>query len=1606
MEKKKFKLEKNYVDAEVTSVNIKLESHEDILNSSKFVVEKIMKKNTERNGTLFDSKGGDLFRGNCGTCKGSIFPCPGHNGVLKLSECFYNILFVKNCAKILKCICFHCSRIRLDQRGNTWKKICAITDPEKRINTLVEACSQHQICFFQTYNSSGREIKNSDIQGCQKPFYNVTVENLIDIEYVAVGSSKMEKKKQLSATECYMIFKRIRPEDLHILGFSKNNKPEDMIIKYLCIAPPFMRPSSYADPSAVRENPLTQFYDHVLKKNIILKKMIQYNQKDTDRYKRVVQDLQNVLVAMIKANAVPRSVFNKLKINGQSIVQQMDKKDGYVRNNIISKREKMMARCPISPDPNLDFDQVGVPEFIAKTLSFPEPVTHFNINHLQCLVISGPDELEGANEVYIEKEDIPQEYYKIDLRKCQNRLEIALGLKVGDIVKRHLKDDDICIMNRQPSLHRYSKNAHRIKIWSSNSLGLNPCYVGPYNADFDGDEMNFDPPQTYEGATEARILMTVKNAIVSPQSNGAIIGLIQNGILASFLITNKDTFFSREDVCQYLAFSKSFEQERGFQLPLPAILKPKQLWTGKQVYSCLFPKDLFASNNSILYKKRQKYYPIEDLNDYKVLIKDGELLRGVLDKNTIGANVGAIQEIIYRDKSPDRASLFITEANQFTKSFMKLYTHSVGIDDCFNDPKTEFLVQQKLENELLKKVDNYINSLYMNMSKNGLSEEEIEQIAMIVVSFVTDEAISWIDSEKNKYNNFRKMPDAGSRGSDRNISQILICVGQQIVQGKRSQKHLDGKRSTIYSKFYDRSAYTNGFIKNNYARGLDPYEFIMHSESTRESVVVQQSQISTVGHFTRGMCKTLDGGIFTNQQMISAAQGKIVSFTYGNGFDPTFEENQKIPFQIGNKKQWIDMYLWGKDKEKTEWMMREESRLLKDYGLIQDYAKNEKTDQFVVPLPFVRMFQIANSSFPPTDDNPLLINIKSIDDIIIDVLELQKQLYGFFTDLYETWNSTFGLHIRCHLASKRILEKYQKVLTKNGWNFILKDSYHRFAKARLNAGEMIGLSTAQFIAAPLSQMTLDTFHFVGMADKNIKSGGFSRVLELTMAKESIKMPCMVIHLNDPICRDENLVEYYAKKLTFLTINDISKYEIYYDPDIYTTIVPQDSVWQEQFQFQHKFTMHEETAEDNVHWSTLSKYHNVAVDFPEYVTIKGSKGYSKQNTILMNIFNEESFPLYENQDKAWSSMMLRFVFDVGQLKKYNITMTHILKLLHEHYGYNLFIEHCTSLEMIILRIRIPTPNSTNITSIFSMQNMQNRLIEEETCLKKLAKRICNLVVNGIKGIKKCFVKKSEGDDQIFYIETNGTNLREVLSFPGINMAKTSTNSVIETEKVLGIEAARRVLRTELTTVLNQNKSSINSKHGDLLVNTLTRNGFVVGISFNSMQKVEHMNPLVKASYEQATKTLSTAALKNSKIKIEDTTSEMIVGKKPRIGTNSIDVLVDKKIVENYAKKPETLVQTRQEAFKTRKTTQKQKEATKITTKIVDMSDIQENIQSNNPSYTNNITPLEDGTFEIFEYEPPLTTDINNNHTFVPTQNPFIMSSKDEMENDDDDDFVES
>jgi len=590
----------------------------------------------------------------CATCKLKLVDCAGHFGYIRLALPVYHIGFFKHTLQVLQCICKTCSRILLTdaERHSHQKKM-----KNPRLSDVLAKAST-----FKRVHDKCKKAKNCPhchaANGTVKRIAGVSTLKIVHEKYVPKHMHEEREKlmenvqnaiisnpidlpsalriavEEILPTRALELFYKIPDDDCELLWTDPLiGRPENLILQTLLVPPVPIRPSVAMDSGGgSNEDDLTVKLQEIIDVNIALDLAL----KKGTHTRTIVEewDFLQVQIAQYINGDMPglQRPMGAKPIRG--LCQRLKGKQGRFRGNLSGKRVDFTARTVISPDPNLSVSQVGVPVLVAKNMTFPERVSRYNIEKLRVRVRNGPDIHPGANVIRTAGDG-----GFIKSLAYGDRDKAASMLRIGDVVERHMEDGDIVLFNRQPSLHKLSIMCHRVKVLEWRTFRFNIQVCTPYNADFDGDEMNMHLPQTEEARAEAALLMGVQQNLITPRNGEPLVAASQDFLTASYLITQRDVFYNRD---KFFALVTCFGlAEEQVDIPTPAILKPVPLWTGKQLFSVMIRpnKDV---NVFVSFEMKEKNYDSNLKlkhfcpNDGYVCFRNNELISGNVVKKTIG----------------------------------------------------------------------------------------------------------------------------------------------------------------------------------------------------------------------------------------------------------------------------------------------------------------------------------------------------------------------------------------------------------------------------------------------------------------------------------------------------------------------------------------------------------------------------------------------------------------------------------------------------------------------------------------------------------------------------------------------------------------------------------------------------------------------------------------------------------------------------------------------------------------------------------------------------------------------------------------------------------
>ena len=750
-------------------------------------------------GGLFDPRMGVLEYGQvCTTDKQSNKDTPGYFGHIELSLPVFHIQYFPVVQKIVRCICYRCSSLlvpknKYEENVSKKNKLSYVFDIAKK----VKVCPNPECKSIQP----DKIIK---IDSCKIQAVWMTSsgnkESSVDIE-----------TRKLVYTPKYVLnlFEQISDKNCKKMGFNpKLSHPSWMVMTVFPVCPPSCRPSVHQDNGQRMEDDITIKYCDIIKYN----RMIQ-DKLSTDPEAKIIDDWHNLLqyhVSTLIDNEIagipPAAQRSGRPLKG--LRQRLKGKEGRIRGNLMGKRVNFSSRTVITPDPVIDLDELGVPVKIAVQLTHPEKVTASNIHELRNCIRNGCKVYPGARAVYKKKNRKTISLNHID------RYQFAQMLEVGDVVIRHIKSGDWVLFNRQPSLHKMSMMAHRIRILNGLTFRLNISATTPYNADFDGDEMNMHVPQSIAAANEIACLASVNKQIISPALNMPIITFVQDSVLGGHKMTmNITRKMNHREMMNALAWNSNYDGK----------MLTKDGFSGKDGLSYCIPDTTLRIKN-----RRGKY----------VHIKNGSITpeSDVFDKKVFANLIHSI----FRDNGANKCASFFNNAQHMIRSFLLKNSFSVGIRDLVLDDELNEEIEKAIQQQILE-AEKIIQTLHLNMFENLTSDSNKVAFENKVNQKLTAARSCAENILKKCYDNiqtnrFMNMVDGGSKGKLINLAQMTACLGQQAIDGGRAPYGFDNRTLPHFEKYDDKSL-SRGFVSNSFQKGVNPIEFFFHAMAGREGII-------------------------------------------------------------------------------------------------------------------------------------------------------------------------------------------------------------------------------------------------------------------------------------------------------------------------------------------------------------------------------------------------------------------------------------------------------------------------------------------------------------------------------------------------------------------------------------------------------------------------------------------------------------------------------------------------------------------------------------------------------------------------------------------------
>ena len=1048
------------------------------------------------------------------------------------------------------------------------------------------------------------------------------------------------------------------------------------------------------------------------------------------------------------------------------------------------------------------------------------------------MIRNGPDIYPGAKSIKKARDGSSKSLLYVDRE--------SIELEIGDIVHRHLLDDDNVLFNRQPSLHKMSMMAHKVKVMKHNTFRLNVSVTTPYNADFDGDEMNMHVPQSIQTSVELRQLARVPSQIISPRTNGPVITPVQDTLVGIYKITNDGVLFTEKEMMNILITIDSFDGN----LPEPEIQEPYKRWTGLQLISLILPSLNMEKKNS-LYNSKIEGNERENV----VKIKDGNIKQGRIEKKIIKNLV----HNIFNDFGEVACQRFLDDIQNVITQYLLMTGFSVGISDLIAGKGSKEKIAKIIENGK-KETSQATQHIHLNIFENNEGipmETKFERVVGDINNRTIKAAEKAGLESLSIENRMTDMVNSGSKGKNLNITQMISCVGQQSIDGNRIPYGFTDRTLPHFLK-YDDSPEARGFVEGCFINGLSPQEFFFHAMGGREGLIDTAVKTSETGYIQRKLIKAMEDLKVNYDLSVRNANGKIIQFMYGeDGYNYTKIEGQYLDLlDVGGipfKKLMQEHKFLDTDNFETflEPEVIEQMKNVPNYQKILD-------DYYEINIHNMR-HKLINEIFTEYSDSSInypihlgrlishtigLFNIENDDLSDLSPLVVINRLKELESVLkrpnMEEINLLFKCLIYSYLSPKRLIKKYR--INSIAFEHIINMIQLKYKKVFISTSEMVGAIAAQSIGEPATQMTLNTFHLAGVGKPGL-TRGVPRLKELLHISKNIKGPAITAYIKKPYCEDINRTQEIANKFELTTLGDlVLSSSIYYDP------------------------LDEETSieEDNTFMSIYKK------------------------------FNELD-PIDKSDKKM--KWVLRFEFNRKELMNKNITMEDIyFQITSDRKDSNdiscFYSDDNAS--KIIFRIRFNEEGS-------------GKDDKDIQYLKNYEQNLLSLVIKGIDKINKVIPRRDDVHIEFedgeyvrknpWLVDTIGTNLQEILSFDEVDTVNTFSNDIIEAYNIFGIDAAKQLLINEINEVLDAAGNYVNYRHVSLLCDFMTNKGHLVSIDRFGINRDIDLGPLAKCSFEETTEQIFKAAVFGEKDTLEGVSSNIMMGQLIPSGTGDTSILLD-------------------------------------------------------------------------------------------------------------------
>lgn len=1395
----------------------------------------------------------------CKTCYNRKNICPGHSGRIELNYPVPNPHMLTLIPKWLRVICHLCGSLLVETVPAASKQSIL-----KELESAIWKDRSAKKCF---------KCGNHTHYTLYKPKEN-------KIEFLLDKSTDDTSKNAITKIHYHQIddiFNKITLETISKLKFPVETHPKHIMLHCIDVVANTNR-QDIKKPGSTRSSSddLTIFLKYIVEINNNIRSI----PKPIDQtFENTIFNLTMQVYGYFKGSKGNQIKNVSIKATGgramMGCINGFKGKQGLLRSHLLGKRTHHSARAVITGDININITEVGIPEYIARTLYIEETVTEYNIDRLQLYVYNGTSTYPGSSKII--KHNTKNEYSP-DISK-------DAILNIGDIVYRDIIDGDPIHINRSPSLKTTSIMAFNAVVSrnpNSKVIRINPAICSIFDADFDGDAMQLFLCSSVSSRAETQIIMSIYRNTISTRDNTPNFGMFYDSTLGTFLMTRSEVILNKyHAMCM---FDQILDSKNLSYMDMELFSDSK--YGFRDLTTKLIPDGFNYEKTLASYNSATAPYIKYKEEDIRLRIVNGVHISGMIDHKSMGQNVSnSIIHIVNNQFSGARAIKMIYDFQKIARNYIQFTGFSLGISDYHLPQKaldemhdttslmiyeSERLTAQLDNGDIVAPPDKTIAQHFEDLQINAC-KINLDSYLHIVMKYV--------DINKN---NVALIINGGSKGSVKDLIHASGTIGQQIINGRRLPKNFDFERSSPYYQKWDMNPLSRGLVTNGYLTGTNLFEFISLAISARHELTNTALNTAQGGEQGR-LSGSILGAISIDNYRRSSKDTIVIQYIYGGtGWDIKYLENTKIPSIIMSLSDVKDAFYIDKpekvfpkiNKSTLKQLLDEEyAQIIEDRDTYrQVYLDMERcvdgfvlTDDIKLPVNVYRIVIDVQNNYSSKFKSPKYTldpvrTIKRVKQLIEDIPYL---LYN----LQMKGNIQLGKHVaattgivnmlvRINLCVKNLLKRG---ITDPTLDIIINNIMIKFSKVPIQYGTPVGLIASQAISSIMTQYIIDSKHRSGAGGS---SSGVVRLKDIFRGTPTDKMktpPTTLLRLIPEYRNNKYMAELIANHIEMIPLNRfINEYQIFFE--------------------EYGHPTHPNYIKEKIIMHTFDKYRSSSK--PINLTRWCIRMELNKAAMLLKNVNLEDIII--SVKKLFPSLYLVYTAE-------NVSPDYLKQA------------GITHKDVIILRCYVKSSafEKTKYDVLNTVIQLKNDLLSS--------------IIRGVNGIVSAkpaevpvTVFQEDGSTKInkeFKIKTIGTNVPKLMEISYLQRDSIVTSSIIETMEIYGIEAAREMILNELYTALN----GISRSHFTLYGDEMTYTGTVTSVEKLGVTKREPNNFLHQMSIKHPMYTLENAINNTTTSKIYGVAPSLLMGCTSKtIGTAYNRLILDREFVNKHTKKLEDII----------------------------------------------------------------------------------------------------